>query len=285
MSSISSEAQNNSPLLSESVDRSLPINHHYDAAYFKVDNDYIITVQNAKANSLLQFYKQQRYTQLAESALADAQGHLTIKLTNPPNFVMNVKSSNKNTDGGNKVQYFNKMEFNLQNLTIDKTGNQLKIRWKAATNPEENITYRLVRSNKGGDFIIVKEFIPSPTENWEDFEYATTLNHYGVYKLEVVKNESTVRYQSDNLFYDQYASDYSIYPSPASSELHIDFMNSMIDWAHYQLINSNGQVVDKGSLENRYNTISVRDLSQGNYVLILTEENGKQTTQIITRGK
>ena len=285
MSSIASKAQNNNPLISESVDRFIPIHNHYDAAYFKVNDDYVVAIQNVKANSLLQFYNQQRYTQLTESAVADAQGQLSLKLSSPPQFVMNVKSSEKNTDGGNKVQYFDKMEFNLQNIMVDQTNNRLTIRWKAATNQEENITYRLIRSNKGAHFETVKEFIPSPTDNWENFEYSTVLNHHSIYKLEVVKNGSTVRYQSDKIFYNKYLTDYSIYPSPASSDIHIDFVSPNIDWALYQLINTNGQVVAKGSFENRYNTLSIKDLSYGNYVLILTEESGKKFTQIITKGE
>ena len=73
----------------------------------------------------------------------------------------------------------------------------------------------------------------------------------------------------------------SIYPNPATEELHINDVRSSCS---YMLYNTLGQAVAGGALKQGNNTVVMQYLSPGLYVLYITDEAGKKQVHRVVKG-
>ncbi len=70
-----------------------------------------------------------------------------------------------------------------------------------------------------------------------------------------------------------------IYPNPAQEFVQVEYTdNSTSDWS---IVNTTGQIVLKGSLENGQSSVNVSDLSSGLYLLQVRTRNGIITEKVI----
>ena len=75
------------------------------------------------------------------------------------------------------------------------------------------------------------------------------------------------------------ADDLNIYPNPSDKEVHISIKNTQN--AIYQIVDTKGVALKKGSLKDGSNTIHVESIDQGYYVLIIQSQDKTHSTPII----
>ena len=133
----------------------------------------------------------------------------------------------------------------------------------------------------------------------EGFEYMSTLNtHFGIGQADVIEkvvikwpsgavdtimnpapNQSLTVVEGSTLSVDQPANSvsFSVYPNPADQEITVALGASMPEVKSAEVYDLNGRLVLQPVLTN--NTMAVRTLSAGTYILVLKAVNGTQYTQ------
>ena len=74
--------------------------------------------------------------------------------------------------------------------------------------------------------------------------------------------------------------DVVIYPNPATEEINIDGVKSK---TNYSLLNINGIIEQSGTLKTGSNSINIRALPPGVYLLELTDNEGGKTMRKIVK--
>jgi PKD repeat protein len=77
--------------------------------------------------------------------------------------------------------------------------------------------------------------------------------------------------------------DFSVYPNPVSSELYLSMTNGSVKAKSYRMLSLIGTEVLKGNLEGVNSTISMKDLSNGIYLLEITTVGGTRGYQRIIK--
>lgn len=73
----------------------------------------------------------------------------------------------------------------------------------------------------------------------------------------------------------------NVYPNPAVDQ--VSLQTNLENPTHYQLVNSNGEVILDGALNQQNETISLSNVSSGNYFMTITNGNETVTKQIVVQ--
>lgn len=139
---------------------------------------------------------------------------------------------------------------------------------------------RDVRSGEGFEFMSTlnvhfglgtAETIEKMIIKWPSGTVDTIMNPAVNQRLTVVEGDTLLGTGTMN------SSDFSVYPNPASDLLNIKLGNSMAELKNIEIFDLNGRLVLSPSATN--NTISVKNLSTGTYILLLKTTDGKKYTQ------
>lgn len=152
------------------------------------------------------------------------------------------------------------------------------LNWQIA-NPEITNAIVLERSIDNGPYEAVKQFIGTPTTyfyNYTDAGIANKINNHVVYRLKMIEQNGQIGYSDKKLLRKDgliIASDISIYPSPATTELTIE-SDALIgdEPIKVEITNAIGQVVmaldfEPSSIQTFKQTIDIAYLNAGVYQL------------------
>ena len=73
----------------------------------------------------------------------------------------------------------------------------------------------------------------------------------------------------------------SIYPNPAQNVLHVDLKEQPQNAVNYEIVNMVGQVILKGKLNSKNNTLSIQSFAEGMYLMRLEKSNKITTKKIM----
>jgi ASPIC and UnbV/Secretion system C-terminal sorting domain/FG-GAP-like repeat len=192
-----------------------------------------------------------------------------------------------NNDGFLDVQYDNKVYYNNPN-----TNNWLTVNLKGVQSNINGIGARLEIYGAWGKQI-------REIKSGNGFSQQSTLNaHFGIGtatsitqliirwpsgKVDVIdnptKNQTILVIEgSSPLAVNQFSNaDFSVYPNPANDVLNIKFNENLNQFKSVQIFDLVGRVVLTDAILNQ--TINVKSLSKGTYVLIAKDNDGKQFSQ------
>ena len=192
-----------------------------------------------------------------------------------------------NNDGFLDVQYGDKVYYNNTN-----TNNWLTVNLKGTQSNINGIGARLELYGSWGKQI-------REIKSGSGFSQQSTLNaHFGIGtateitqlivrwpsgKVDVIanptKNQAMLIVEgSSPLAVNQISNgDFSVYPNPTNNTLNIKFNTTSTEIKSAQILDLSGRVILSDAVINQ--VINVRNLSIGNYVLIVKDINGKQFTQ------
>jgi len=245
----------------------VPKHNYFNTACFQVNQLAYIDISGAVANSPVKFYSNITGGKMLKCQQLDANGNLntTFRATAIPSFVLNAKELLPEMHRGSGfVQYFNKKEFILNNITSTINNNKVNISFNSLRDKDKLVSYKLSGIDEVGTEYDLKYFEPNNNETWEDmsFEVAAKTRHQFVLTAMVnneVRYSQVVPIETENL--------YNVYPIPANNEIKVDFINTQSKQYQYNIVDINGKVLQTGSLTNQFNDIDITSLAKGSYIL------------------
>ena len=192
-----------------------------------------------------------------------------------------------NNDGFLDVQYGNKVFYNVPNAN-----NWLTVNLKGIQSNSNGIGARLELYGAWGKQI-------REIKSGNGFSQQSTLNaHFGLgtatditqliirwpsCKVDVInnpaKNQALLVVEGSNpLAVNQVSNaDFNVFPNPTTSALNIKFNTTTTEIKSAQILDLSGRIISSETVNNQ--TINVKNLSIGTYVLVVKSADGKQFTQ------
>ena len=78
-------------------------------------------------------------------------------------------------------------------------------------------------------------------------------------------------------------SSFTIYPNPASDELHLNFYHAENEHAYIEMLNSIGQLIYKAPVNEQSMTLPLNSFADGIYLLRFIADNNRQSSKLIVR--
>jgi ASPIC and UnbV/Secretion system C-terminal sorting domain/FG-GAP-like repeat len=213
------------------------------------------------------------------------QGNMTFAPSNYPFSVGAI--GDFNNDGFLDIQ-----DGSTLYKSVPNTNNWLKINLKGTFSNSNGIGARIEIYGAWGKQI-------RDVRSGDGFKYMSSLNtHFGIGqataidklvvlwpsgKIDTILNPGInqallITEATTNLANDQFVStsEFSIYPNPATDILNISFKNSN-EIKSAQIIDINGKLISNVKVNN--NTIDIKSLAKGTYVLVIKNNDGKQFSE------
>ncbi len=275
--SISTQAQS---LLKVSPNEYIPKQEHFNIYSFQVADKCYVGVQNAIAATPLQFYTEVSGGKMLKQAITTKSGafYTTFKADNMPALVLNNKNTAKRARGN--VQFFDKHEFKLAHIRVDKSDAYLNISFEALADNEQKVSYKLYAVNSEG-ISLLKEYAANTIEQWEYVVFEASIASKTNYILKVFSGDKE-RY-TQKVYSADTEKMYTVYPTIINSTIHIDFLTETKD-VDYTITAINGKQIITGVLNEQFNELDLNNISKGTYMLHIGLSNQKlNTTQFIKR--
>lgn len=238
---------------------------HFEVYAFQVEQEVHVVVSDVWPNANLNFYSSQHGGEKVKQLVADKQGAIqeVFVLSKAPAMLCC-----KATGGGSYVRYLERKEFVLQNIVFSREKEGLSLAFDAQG--KEGLSYQFIKKNEVGEEALLMEFVSA--EGWSAFQHQIEFEPKTTYFLKVF-DKGQLRYthplkllQTDNPIF--------VYPTITTAFLQVSVL-ATVERINYQLYQLNGQKVKEGSWENKDNTLDVRELSSGTYLLTVDLGGGQ----------
>lgn len=178
-----------------------------------------------------------------------------------------------------RVSYLLDKEFIVKNIKVVKEENSILFSFNALAN-EENIELNILKSQNGKDFKTIKTIQLLVGQNEESINFTDEYSPMAIYKIEITKNKTIQRYLSKAYHFNHVSENFKVFPSISKDIVHVNFekMNKEVS---YQIINTQGQMQQKGFFTSNFNTIDIHNLASGIYYVVLNINQQLFSTKII----
>ena len=177
-----------------------------------------------------------------------------------------------------RVSYLLDKEFIVKNIKVVKEENSILFSFNALAN-EENIELNILKSQNGKDFKTIKTIQLLVGQNEESINFTDEYSPVAIYKIEITKNKTIQRYLSKAYHFNYVSENFNVFPSISKDIVHVNFekMNKEVS---YQIINTQGQMQQKGFFTSNFNTIDIHNLASGIYYVVLNINQQLFSTKI-----
>jgi hypothetical protein len=177
------------------------------------------------------------------------------------------------------VSYLLDKEFIVKNIKVVKEENSILFSFNALAN-EENIELNILKSQNGKDFKTIKTIQLLVGQNEESINFTDEYSPVAIYKIEITKNKTIQRYLSKAYHFNYVSENFNVFPSISKDIVHVNF-EKMDKEVSYQIINTQGQMQQKGFFTSNFNTIDIHNLASGIYYVVLNINQQLFSTKII----
>lgn len=245
----------------------------HSTSFFVINDKAHIEVQGAVPLSSLDFYSNQGGGYLVCSKKVNEQGNTNFEVNQNamPAFCSSaIQTSSSTIQGTGMVSHFGQYEFNFSNFNHTTLTTKRHFAWHTIVPKGKSVYFEIVKSNDGVHYTLVQTIHANASNEEIEYQYDDSTNEiYTVYKVNVYANNQ-FKYSTPIVeFNTEYP--YTLYPTLATSAIFIENKEHKTD-IHYSILNSNGQVVNKGILQPYTNTIQTSSLAAGIYILHIQNE-------------
>lgn len=198
--------------------------------------------------------------------------------------------------GSNSTLYVDNVYFyntllpiNFSEFKVTRKNNAAFLEWGTAFE-QNNKGFSIERSS---DAINWKEinFINAINTGNGDHSYSATdltpVTGMNYYRIKQVDFDGRTAYSSTKYlnFENNHSIKLVLFPNPAKDKVTIALTTIESNIAHYFIVGTNGKVVQKGefdkSMSNSVQTINVKNIARGTYILLITDGTKKQSAKLI----
>lgn len=263
----------------------LPSNSFYDAIAFKIGNEYEIKIlqKDVENNNSFAAYKRNangasRF--IKQFDLSKADNKLTFQPKDEFDVPCFVICRSGNVHLKDKVQYFEKLDFIIDEIITEQSGDDIFINWSAITDKNKDYTFSIEKSTDGFRYTLMDTKLSNKIEQKSFYNFSDKKGE-AIYKLNVIKN-GTIVYSRIIKDFAMVNSNWSVYPNVTKNTVTLNFA-SYNQSAKYELYNSMGKIVKQDLLNQQTNTIDLNTLSSGIYFLQVRTDDGSQRTEKIIK--
>lgn len=249
-------------------------NNPVKLVWYEVDGARTYMVSGCVPGSQIAYYSEATGGDVLKTATVDAQGH-SISVANgdfAPAFVLDENSSGDNGVAGNRmVSFVGEKEFALRNTEIHAQGNSISLNWNAAVPHPDAYHFEILKSTNGADFSVIGTENAASASEWLYSFTDQTGSSDTRYELRIT-NGNGITFTSQPLA-TAGSGVVTVFPTVAGNVINVR-LNGNIKNSEYGIINSKGQIVRSGTLNQMQTSLSIDNLSPGNYIIQVTN-NGK----------
>lgn len=263
--SLGSHAQNNN--VSNATKKQFS---KFEVANFQIEDEVFVLSNGMKPNSAIEYYSKPEGGKVVGKETSTAQGTFLKSFSTNESVGLVLNNA--------RVSYLLDKEFIVKNIKVVKEDNAILFSCNGLAN-EENIELNILKSINGKDFKTIKSFKLSVAQNEESINFSDEYNNVAVYKIEITKNKTTQRYLSKAYNFNNLAQNFDVFPTVSKDIVHVNF-ETIDKEISYQVVNSQGQMQQKGMFTANFNTIDINNLATGIYYVVLNIDQQLFTTKI-----
>ncbi|MEY4875618.1 MAG: hypothetical protein RL708_767 [Bacteroidota bacterium] len=241
----------------------LTTQNKFSAACFQIADVVYTVIENAKPNTVLEFYSTIHGGKLVANCTTDKLGFAqkVFSAKAVPGFAIN-KPSADSREGF--VEHFIEKEFVLEKFEAQRNGNTISLNWNANSSAKNTITFEILKSTDGKNYSVINTQQANSSEGLSTYTFTENFNESSSYKLRIIKNNSIARYTSEPLNADANKS-FKVYPTVSSTNIHIDASDNTIEPTPFYIINVSGEILKNGLLDKAQNEVAINEFVAGIY--------------------
>ena len=243
----------------------------FEVVNFQIEDEVFVLSNGLKPNTVIEYYSKPEGGKVVGAEASTAQGTFlkSFSINETVGLVLNNA----------RVSYLLDKEFIVKNIKVVKEENSILFSFYALAN-EENIELNILKSQNGKDFKTIKTIQLLVGQNEESINFTDEYSPVAIYKIEITKNKTIQRYLSKTYHFNHVSENFKLFPSISKDIVHVNFekMNKEVS---YQIINTQGQMQQKGLFTSNFNTIDIHNLASGIYYVVLNINQQLFSTKII----
>jgi|GEM_PF-4181024 len=248
---------------------------------FRVEQTTFYEVKSCVPNSDLLFYSKNNGGKMLRRATTDERGYVLVEADKQftPAFALSDQYKNKKGVAGNRVlTRFDRKEFAIEGIGIAEKAGLVQMSWRADINPDEAITFEVLKSTDGTDYTVA-ETLPAAGNGMQQYIYSDNSGTGGLYKIRIVNAMLGPRYTTDVLVVPDQL---KVYPTIASGTINVsvpaDYRN-----AEWHIIDTKGQTMLKGAVSAEAMSINIASFATGSYYLLIKGTPGRLMGKFIVQ--
>ena len=139
------------------------------------------------------------------------------------------------------------------------------------------LTSKIYKTSDGGQSFTSENLVDTPTGLYSKYNNNKTIFIYGKNGMLYKSTNSGGLLSTDVV---TQKSDFKIYPNPAYEEINLKYPNTL-KIESITLMDSQGKIVNK--FQNNFETLNIRGISSGNYMLLIRSKDGNSVQKFIVK--
>lgn len=243
----------------------------FEVANFQIEDEVFVLSNGLKPNAAIEYYSKPEGGKVVGAETSTAQGTFlkSFSINETVGLVLNNA----------RVSYLLDKEFIVKNIKVVKEDNSILFSCNALAN-EENIELNILKSQNGKDFKTIKTIQLLVGQNEEAINFTDEYSSVAIYKIEITKNKTIQRYLSKAYNFNHVSENFEVFPTVSKDIVHVNF-GTIDKEVSYQIVNTQGQMQQKGLFTSNFNAIDIHKLASGIYYIVLNIDQQLFSTKII----
>ncbi|MBL7712631.1 MAG: T9SS type A sorting domain-containing protein [Chitinophagaceae bacterium] len=252
-----------------------------EANWFEAEGNTYYIAESCIPHSDVLFQARRGGGKLLKRATADENGRLILAGNEAfaPAFVLNTRHKNAEGIAGSGIAgFYENKEFSFSNPGASTADGVNRISWETEVAAGVDLYFEILRSVDLINYTAIGSIQAGKGTAAGIYTYEDPETAGAAYKVAIVNRDKGLRYTSKAMT--PLLSGVKVYPTVIGDRFNIELAQVQASGS-YKIINESGQIIQKGKLNQRHNTVGVSNLATGNYFVIVETEGQISTSKAI----